>query len=113
MLVSVLIAALIAALIAVSVAVLVAVLIAVLVAVLQEDTRKDSDMKAEHRFSEVMSDRNVAVSDFAMRRSLTQQRQYLPIYAVRTEVCARDIYNNGVGVFFLVCRHLGGGGEFN
>lgn len=58
---------------------------------LQEDTRKESDMKAEHRFSEVMSDRNVAVSEFAQRRTLAQQRQYLPIYAVRAEVCGRAV----------------------
>ena len=48
-------------------------------------------MKAEHRFSEVMSDRNVAVSEFAQRRTLAQQRQYLPIYAVRTEVCGHTV----------------------
>ncbi|XP_076470815.1 pre-mRNA-splicing factor ATP-dependent RNA helicase PRP16-like [Babylonia areolata] len=52
----------------------------------EEDERKEEDLKAEHRFSEVMSDKNEAVSEFAQRRTITQQRQYLPIFAVRTEL---------------------------
>nr|KAG5707205.1 hypothetical protein BaRGS_017889 [Batillaria attramentaria] len=52
----------------------------------EEDTRTEADFKAEHRFSEVMSDKNEAVSEFAKLRSLASQRQYLPIYAVRNEL---------------------------
>lgn len=37
-----------------------------------------------------MSEKTEAVSEFAKRRSLTQQRQYLPIFAVRNEVSQGD-----------------------
>lgn len=67
----------------------------------QEDTRKEEDLKAEHRFSEVMSDKNEAVSDFAKRRTFAQQRQYLPIYAVRNEVCAAVIRKQRMQDLFM------------
>ena len=42
--------------------------------------------KADHRFADLMQDKTEAVSDFAKKRSMSQQRQYLPIFAVRNEV---------------------------
>ena len=33
-----------------------------------------------------MSNRSQATSDFARRKTIKQQRQYLPIYAVKEEV---------------------------
>ena len=53
---------------------------------LQEDGREDVDFKKDQRFADIMQDKNVAVSDFAKQRTMTQQRQYLPIFAVRNEV---------------------------
>ena len=54
--------------------------------VLQEDGKEDIDYKTDHRFADVMQDKNEAVSDFATTRTIAQQRQYLPIFAVRNEV---------------------------
>ena len=54
--------------------------------VLQEDGKEDVDYKTDHRFADVMQDKNEAVSDFATTRTIAQQRQYLPIFAVRNEV---------------------------
>ena len=46
----------------------------------------DVDYKADHKFADLMPASNEAVSDFAKRRTISQQRQYLPIFAVRNEV---------------------------
>uniref|UniRef100_A0A0L8G8A9 Helicase ATP-binding domain-containing protein n=2 Tax=Octopus bimaculoides TaxID=37653 RepID=A0A0L8G8A9_OCTBM len=52
----------------------------------ETDKNGDVDYKTGHKFAEVMSDHNEAVSDFAKRRTILQQRQYLPIFAVRNEL---------------------------
>ncbi|XP_041375783.1 pre-mRNA-splicing factor ATP-dependent RNA helicase PRP16-like [Gigantopelta aegis] len=52
----------------------------------EEPEKQDGDFKKDHKFADVMSAKNVAVSDFAKRWSLKQQRQYLPIYAVKNEL---------------------------
>ena len=46
----------------------------------------DVDYKEDHKFADVMSDKNVAVSDFAKKKTIKEQREFLPIYAVRQEV---------------------------
>ena len=43
------------------------------------------DFKADQKFSEHMKDQAV-VSEFAKKKTLLQQRQYLPVFAVRQEV---------------------------
>ncbi|XP_064611896.1 LOW QUALITY PROTEIN: pre-mRNA-splicing factor ATP-dependent RNA helicase PRP16-like [Liolophura sinensis] len=44
------------------------------------------DFKAEHKFADLMQEKTEAVSEFAKKRTIQQQRQYLPIYAVRNEL---------------------------
>ena len=56
---------------------------------LQEDAinaEGDVDFKKDKRFSDLLSEKNEAVSDFARKRSMLQQRQYLPIFAVKEQV---------------------------
>uniref|UniRef100_A0A1D1Y1U1 RNA helicase n=1 Tax=Anthurium amnicola TaxID=1678845 RepID=A0A1D1Y1U1_9ARAE len=44
------------------------------------------NFKEDAKFAEHMKDRGEAVSDFAKSKSISQQRQYLPIYSVREEL---------------------------
>ncbi|KAK9104172.1 hypothetical protein Scep_021016 [Stephania cephalantha] len=44
------------------------------------------DFKEDARFSKHMKEKGEAVSDFAKTKTLSQQRQYLPIYSVRDEL---------------------------
>lgn len=46
----------------------------------------DVDFKSDHKFADLMPDKNEAVSDFAKRRTYSEQRQFLPIFAVRNEL---------------------------
>ena len=46
----------------------------------------DVDYKESQKFANHMSDKTEAVSDFAKRKTIVQQRQYLPVYAVRHEL---------------------------
>ena len=49
-----------------------------------EDGKKS--LHSDQRFAEHMTDKTEAVSEFAKKKSLREQRQYLPIFAVRNEV---------------------------
>ena len=45
------------------------------------------DFKTEHKYAEHMeTGESQAVSDFAMQKTFKQQREFLPIYAVKEEV---------------------------
>jgi pre-mRNA-splicing factor ATP-dependent RNA helicase DHX38/PRP16 len=44
------------------------------------------DYKKSQQFAELMADKSEAVSEFAMSNTLKEQRQYLPVYAVREEL---------------------------
>ncbi|KAL5721851.1 RNA helicase [Ranunculus cassubicifolius] len=44
------------------------------------------DFKEEAKFGKHMKDKGEAVSDFAKNKTLSQQRQYLPIYSVRDDL---------------------------
>ncbi|XP_067934031.1 pre-mRNA-splicing factor ATP-dependent RNA helicase PRP16-like [Watersipora subatra] len=46
----------------------------------------DIDYKKDKKFADLLSDKTEAVSEFAKKRSMTQQRQYLPIFAVRDQL---------------------------
>ena len=46
----------------------------------------DIDYKDDHKFADHMKEKTEAVSVFAQRKTIQQQRQYLPIFAVRQEV---------------------------
>lgn len=48
----------------------------------------DIDYKKDQKFADIMKD-SEAVSDFAKKKTLLEQRQYLPIFAVRNEVCKK------------------------
>ncbi|XP_045194150.2 pre-mRNA-splicing factor ATP-dependent RNA helicase PRP16-like [Mercenaria mercenaria] len=52
----------------------------------EEDEREERDYKEDYKFADLLQDKTEAVSDFAKRRTLSQQRQYLPIFAVRNEL---------------------------
>ena len=53
---------------------------------LLQDETEERDYKQDHKFADLMQEKTEAVSEFAKRRSLASQRQYLPIFAVRNEV---------------------------
>ena len=44
------------------------------------------DYKDGQKFAQHMGDKTQAVSDFALRKTMRQQREYLPVYAVRQEL---------------------------
>ncbi|WAR11542.1 PRP16-like protein, partial [Mya arenaria] len=52
----------------------------------EEDEREERDYKADHKFADLLNDKTEAVSEFAKKRTLQSQRQYLPIFAVRNEL---------------------------
>ena len=51
-----------------------------------DGSENDINYKDAQKFADHMKDKSEAVSDFAKRRSLREQRQYLPVYAVRQEL---------------------------
>ncbi|XP_065674723.1 pre-mRNA-splicing factor ATP-dependent RNA helicase PRP16 isoform X2 [Hydra vulgaris] len=46
----------------------------------------EGDYKKSQQFSEVMKEKNEASSDFCKKKTLKEQRQYLPIFAARSEL---------------------------
>lgn len=44
------------------------------------------DFKEDAKFARHMKEKGEAVSEFAKSKSISQQRQYLPIYSVREEL---------------------------
>jgi len=46
----------------------------------------EDDYKDNQKFAEHMKDKSEASSEFAAKKSLREQRQYLPIFAIREEV---------------------------
>lgn len=46
----------------------------------------DTDYKKGQQFAKHMKEATHATSDFAVKKSILQQRQYLPVFAVRQEV---------------------------
>jgi pre-mRNA-splicing factor ATP-dependent RNA helicase DHX38/PRP16 len=53
----------------------------------------DDDYKKNQKFAEHMIGSSEATSDFARKKTLAQQRQYLPIFAVRQEVRPNFTHN--------------------
>ncbi|CAG0912978.1 unnamed protein product [Notodromas monacha] len=51
-----------------------------------ESSSDDEDYKTDQKFAEHMKDTGEAVSDFAKKRTLKEQRQYLPVFAVRDQL---------------------------
>ena len=61
----------------------------------EESAKEDGDYKAGSQFADHMSKKNEAVSSFAMSKTIKQQREYLPIFAVRQELM-RIIRDNSI-----------------
>ncbi len=55
----------------------------------KEEEDRDVDYKTDQKFSEHMT-KQEAVSDFAKKKSFKQQRQFLPVFAIREEVCCEQ-----------------------
>ena len=51
-----------------------------------DETTGETDYKTSQRFAEHMKGEDNASSDFAKKKTLQQQRQYLPSFAVRQQV---------------------------
>lgn len=52
----------------------------------EKEEHGEVDFKADHKFADLMQEKNEAVSEFAKKRSITEQRRFLPIFAVRNEL---------------------------
>lgn len=59
-----------------------------LMGVKQEDEKDKEEVnyKSQQQFAEHMKDKNEASSEFAQKKSIREQREYLPIFAVRQEL---------------------------
>lgn len=61
---------------------------------------------SDQKFAEVMAQKTDAVSEFAKKKSFREQRQYLPIFAVRNEVpVSRQFFdwNLALILFLYIC----------
>ncbi|KAK6631011.1 Pre-mRNA-splicing factor ATP-dependent RNA helicase PRP16 [Polyplax serrata] len=52
----------------------------------QDVENDETDYKTDHKFAQHMKGKGEATSDFARKKSILQQRQYLPVFAVRQEL---------------------------
>ena len=52
----------------------------------KEEQGDEIDYKRAQKFAEHMQEKNQAVSDFALKRTLDEQRKFLPIYAIRDDL---------------------------
>jgi pre-mRNA-splicing factor ATP-dependent RNA helicase DHX38/PRP16 len=52
----------------------------------KEDSGEDVDYKKSQKFAEHMQGKNEAVSEFALKRTIEEQRRFLPIYAIREKL---------------------------
>ncbi|XP_073997348.1 ATP-dependent RNA helicase l(1)G0007 isoform X1 [Rhodnius prolixus] len=50
------------------------------------DPEKDADYKTGQKFAEHMKDATAATSEFAKKKSIQEQRRYLPVFAVRQQL---------------------------
>jgi len=53
----------------------------------KQNDQDETDYKTGQKFAQHMKDSNHASSDFAKRKTFTEQRRFLPAFAVRQEVC--------------------------
>jgi len=61
----------------------------------EDKHRSGQDYKASQRYADHMKDDNEGVSDFARKKSIKEQREYLPIFAVRQELM-RVVRDNSI-----------------
>lgn len=69
----------------------------------QDVENDETDYKTDHKFAQHMKDKSEATSDFAKKKSILQQRQYLPVFAVRQELLNVIRENN---IVIIIGRHL-------
>nr|XP_039250693.1 pre-mRNA-splicing factor ATP-dependent RNA helicase PRP16-like [Styela clava] len=55
---------------------------------------EESDFKSQQRFANHMNEKNEAMSEFAKSKTMLEQRQYLPIYAIKEEILGIIRENN-------------------
>lgn len=60
----------------------------------------ETDYKTSQRFAEHMQSSNNASSDFSKKKTIQQQRQYLPVFAVRQQVS--ETYQSYYSASFLI-----------
>lgn len=65
---------------------------------LRGDEEASGDYKSSHQFAEHMKNTSEAVSEFALRKTLKEQREYLPVYACRQQLLNITRENNVVVV---------------
>ena len=64
----------------------------------------EDDYKDNQKFAEHMKDKSEASSEFATKKSLREQKQYLPIFAIREEV-RHSI--DAIAFFNVICISCG------
>jgi len=52
----------------------------------RDEQSEEIDYKRSQKFAEHMQEKNEAVSDFARKKTIDEQRKYLPIYAIREDL---------------------------
>ena len=52
----------------------------------KDDQSEDVDYKKSQKFAEHMQEQMEAVSEFARKKTIDEQRKYLPIYAIREDL---------------------------
>ncbi|CAL1270973.1 unnamed protein product [Larinioides sclopetarius] len=52
----------------------------------EKSVEDNTDYKEDHKFAEHMKNSSEATSDFSRKKSILQQRQFLPVFAVRQEL---------------------------
>jgi pre-mRNA-splicing factor ATP-dependent RNA helicase DHX38/PRP16 len=65
------------------------------------------DFKEDAKFAQHMKEKVEAVSEFAMSKSLAQQRQYLPIFSIRDDllqVC--PLHLSSFSFIYHLCLNL-------
>jgi pre-mRNA-splicing factor ATP-dependent RNA helicase DHX38/PRP16 len=53
---------------------------------IKEEQEEDIDYKKSQKFAEYMQEKTDAVSEFARKKTMDEQRKFLPIYAIRDDL---------------------------
>ena len=69
----------------------------------KDDKGGEEDYKDNQKFAEHMKDKTEASSEFAAKKTIREQRQYLPIFAIREEVWYAFCM---IFQFFYSCLHV-------
>ena len=67
---------------------------------MQDPGDEEENYKENQKFADHMKDKSEASSEFALQKSIAEQRHYLPIFAARQEV--RDYQHFS----FIFCKFL-------